>query len=226
MTAPLRLALLNPNTNAETTRMMLGIARALVPAGVHIEGHTMLLGPKVVTDEVALTKAAAQIVTMGRTLAADGVAGILIAGFGDPGLTDLRERLGIPVTGIAEAGMAEAAAGGRRFSIITTTPDLRRSILGMVAGYGHAGHFASLQITPGPAEQVMATPEGIQRALVALAQDCARDGAQAVLIGGGPLAVAARAVADAIPLPVIEPVAAGVRRLLAMTARAQGAAPA
>lgn len=225
MTAPLRLALLNPNTNADTTRMMLGIARALAPPDVHIEGHTMLLGPKVVTDEAALARAAAQIVTMGRTLAADGVAGILIAGFGDPGLLALRERLAVPVTGIAEAGMAEAAAGGRRFSIITTTPDLRQSILGMVAAYGHAGHFASLQITPGPAEQVMATPEGIQRALVALAQDCAHDGAQAVLIGGGPLAVAARAVADAIPLPVVEPVAAGVRRLLALAKPPDGTTP-
>lgn len=208
-----RLAVLNPNTNTATTAHMVGIVRALMPAGVSVEGHSMSLGPAIVTDEAALAAAARQIETVGRSLASDGVAGILIAGFGDPGLAVLRAALPIPVTGIAEAGMAEAAARGR-FSIITTTPDLQRSILSLVEGYGHKEALASLRITPGIAEQVMADPEGLQRALTAIARDCAADGAASVLIGGGPLARAARAVSDAIDLPVIEPVAAGARLAL------------
>lgn len=209
----LRLAVLNPNTNAATTAHMVGIVRALVPSGVCVEGHSMSLGPAIVTDEAALAAAARQIETVGRTLASDGVAAILIAGFGDPGLRNLRHALTIPITGIAEAGMAEAARRGR-FSIITTTPDLQRSILSLVDAYGHKAALASLRITPGIAEQVMADPDGLQRALVAIARDCAADGAGSVLIGGGPLAHAARAVSDAIDLPVIEPVAAGARLVL------------
>jgi allantoin racemase len=61
----------------------------------------------------------------------------------------------------------------------------------------------------------MADPDGLKRALVALARDCAADGAASVVIGGGPLARAARAVSDAISMPVIEPVAAGARLTLA-----------
>ncbi len=209
----LRLAALNPNTSAATTAHMASIVRALVPPGVKVEGHSMPLGPAIVTDEAALAAAARQIETVGRALASDGVAGILIAGFGDPGLAALRGALSIPVTGIAEAGMAEAAARGR-FSIITTTPDLQRSILSLVRAYGHDAALASLRITPGIAEKVMADPEALQRALVAIARDCAADGAVSVLIGGGPLARAARAVSDAIDLPVIEPVAAGARLAL------------
>lgn len=209
----LRLAVLNPNTNAATTAHMVGIVRALMPSGVSVEGHSMLLGPAIVTDETALAAAARQIETVGRTLASDGVSGILIAGFGDPGLDALRTTLAIPVTGIAEAGMAEAAIRGR-FSIITTTPDLQRSILSLVKAYGHDGRLASLRITPGAVEKVMADPESLQRALVAIARDCAADGAASVLIGGGPLARAARAVSDAIDLPVVEPVAAGARLCL------------
>jgi len=209
----LRLAVLNPNTNTATTAHMVGIVRALMPNGVVVEGHSMALGPAIVTDETALAAAARQIETHGRTLASDGVAAILIAGFGDPGLATLRATLRIPVTGIAEAGMAEAAARGR-FSIITTTPDLQRSILSLVDAYGHRAALASLRITPGIAEQVMANPTGLQRALVAIARQCTADGAASVLIGGGPLARAARAVSDAIDLPVIEPVAAGARLVL------------
>lgn len=209
----LRLAVLNPNTNATTTAHMAGIVRDLMPAGVRVEGHSMPLGPAIVTDEAALAAAARQIETVGKTLASDGVDAILIAGFGDPGLPALRRALAIPVTGIAEAGMAEAAARGR-FSIITTTPDLHASILSLVDAYGHSAALASLRITPGVAEQVMADPEGLSRALIALARDCAADGAASVLIGGGPLARAARAVSSGIDLPVIEPVAAGARLAL------------
>jgi Asp/Glu/hydantoin racemase len=50
----------------------------------------MVLGPAIVTDETALAAAARQIETIGRSLARDGVDGILIAGFGDPGLQALR----------------------------------------------------------------------------------------------------------------------------------------
>lgn len=205
-----RLALLNPNTNPATTAHMLGIAQALAPADVVVEGHTMVLGPAIVTDEVALSAAARQIETVGKSLARDGVDGIMIAGFGDPGLQALRESLTIPVTGIAEAGMTAAAALGR-FSIITTTPQLQRSILALVDLYGFRAELASLRITPGVAEHIMADPEGLKRALVALARSCVLDGAMSVVIGGGPLARAARAVSDAIDLTVVEPVAAGAR---------------
>jgi allantoin racemase len=205
-----RLAVLNPNTNTATTAHMAGIVRALAPAGISVEGYTMEHGPAIVTDAVALAASAQQIVQVAHRLAREGVDAILISGFGDPALKELRATLPIPVTGIAEAGMAAAAALGP-FSIITTTPDLEESIRSMATGYGHAGALVSLRITPGVAEKVMADPDNLQRALIEIAQHCARDGALSVLIGGGPLAQAARAVSDAIDLVVIEPVAAGAR---------------
>ncbi|WP_108263068.1 aspartate/glutamate racemase family protein [Mangrovicoccus ximenensis] len=153
--------------------------------------------------------------TVGRSLAADGVGGLLVSAFGDPGLAQLREHAGVPVTGIAEAGMAEAARHGR-FSIITTTPALRDSILGKVRDYGHAGRLVSLRISDGDVAAVMSSPASMAEALAALALDCAAEGAQAVLVGGGPLAAAVPAVAASCPLPVIEPVAAGARCLAAL----------
>ncbi|WP_172330405.1 aspartate/glutamate racemase family protein [Mangrovicoccus sp. HB161399] len=215
----LRLALLNPNTNAATTAMMAAIAAANVPPGIRVEGHTMALGPPVITEEKALAEAGGQVVAVGRSLAADGAAGLLVAAFGDPGLGRLRARACIPVTGLAEAGMAEAARHGR-FSIITTTPALRGSILGKVRAYGHEGQLVSLRISAGDVAETMSSPARMAEALAALARDCAREGAQAVLVGGGPLASAVPAVAASCPLPVIEPVAAGTRRLAALMAGA------
>lgn len=212
--APYRIGLLNPNTNTATTDLMTSIAQNLCPQGVEVQGHTMMLGPSIITNEEALEAAAKQVVTVGVGVASDGVDALIVSAFGDPGLKALRNRVNIPVIGIAEAGMAEAAAGRRKFSIITTTPDLKDSILQTVARYGHHDDLASLRISDGDASQVMSDARRMSAALVAIAHKCEADGAQALLLGGGPLARAALAVAKAIPLPIVEPVSAGIRQAL------------
>lgn len=209
-----RIALLNPNTNTATTALMTGIAQALCPPNVEVQGHTMMLGPSIITNEAALEAAGKQVVTVGVGLARAGVDALIVSAFGDPGLLELRDRVDIPVTGIAEAGMAEAARDGRRFSIITTTPDLEASIRSKVALYGHDDHLASLRISEGDAFAVMSDEARMSAALIAIARKCEADGAEALLLGGGPLARAATAVADAIPLPIVEPVSAGLRQTL------------
>lgn len=214
-----RIGLLNPNTNTATTALMTKIAQDLCPEGVIVQGHTMMLGPSVITNEEALDAAAKQVVTVGLGLATVGVDALIVAAFGDPGLMELRDRIDIPVAGIAEAGMAEAARDGRKFSIITTTPDLEGSIRRKVALYGHDDHLASLRISGGNAFEVMSDPDRMSAALIAIARDCAADGAEALLLGGGPLARAASAVADAIPLPIVEPVSAGLRHALSTLGR-------
>jgi Asp/Glu/hydantoin racemase len=213
MVSPKRIALINPNTSSATTALMVGIARQALPEDIEVIGHTMAIGPPVIVDEAALEAAAQLIEEFAPTLYDGGADGIIVAGFGDPGLARLEISSPIPVTGIAKAGMAAAAALGD-FSIITTTPDLQASIMRLVERYGHETRLASLRVTLGPASEVMSSAAGIQNALVELALLCESDGARSVLIGGGPLAVAARAVSNAIVIPVIEPVAAAVSDLI------------
>lgn len=209
---PHRIALLNPNTNKRTTQLMTAIASDISPDQPIFEGHTMLLGPSIVTDEAALDSAANQIVTIGENLARHGIAGLLISGFGDPGLPELRQRVTIPVTGIAEAGMQKAAQMGRRFSVITTTPALQTSIEQTAQRYGHGCELASVRITDGEPEQTMKDPQNMAHLLLEVARQCIQqDGAQALLIGGGPLAIAARTIGQAIDIPIIEPVSEGAK---------------
>lgn len=207
-----RIALLNPNTNADTTQMMLGIARQALSAGVQIEGRTAPTGEPLIVEETALAAAALVVQDYGMQLAAEGFDALIIAGFGDPGLLALRERLAIPVTGIAEAGIAEAAAGGRRYAIVTTTPSLLASLRRTAAQYGHADTLVSVRITAG---DMMHTMQNTSRMAAALLESCRQairlDGAEAIVIGGGPLASAAQIIAPQLDVPLIEPVAAAVR---------------
>jgi len=206
----IRLALLNPNANAETTARMTAVARQAVGPAVSIEGFTARSGPLVIADEEALEKAARLAIERGEELAAEGFRGILISGFGDPGLDRLRRRISISVTGIAEAGMKEASLKGRRFSIVTTTPELKAAIMRRAVRLGHGNNLISVRIAG--SVEVMSDPERLAQTLLASCHEAvSEEGAEAILIGGGPLADAARTIAPMVPVPVIEPVAAGAR---------------
>jgi Asp/Glu/hydantoin racemase len=205
------LILVNPNTSPATTEAMLQIARQAAPSR-DIAGLTAPFGAALITGEAALEEAARAVTSLAPLLGESD--GVIVAAFGDPGLTALRARLAVPVTGIAEAGMAEAALGGRRFAVVTTTPELVAAIARTSASYGHAGQFAGTHLTPGDPLDVMADPRRLVEALDAACRRAIQDGAEAIVIGGGPLAVAARALAGRLDVDLVEPVPAAVRLAL------------
>lgn len=209
-----RIVLLNPNTNAQATQLMVESARRSLPLFASVEGRTVPRGVPLITDEAALAAAAAVVCEFGPTLAGEGFDALVIAGFGDPGLAELRARLAMPVAGIAEAGIHEAGAGGRPYAIVTITPDLHASLRRSAITYGHGGNLASVRFTPGNPEALARDPQRLDAALLeASLQAVAQDGARAIVIGGGPLAASANRIAARVPVPLVEPVAAAVRRV-------------
>lgn len=205
------VTLINPNSSAEVTRAMVAIAAATWPEA-RVLGLTAQAGPAVITTPEALREGERAVLDLARGLS-PGAQGVIVAGFGDPGLAALRAALALPVTGLGEASLLEAAAGGRRYGIVTTTPGLDASIRAQVAASGTAGQFIGCHYTAGDPLHLSFQPEAL-RAALALALARALDaGAQAVIIGGGPLAQAARGLAMDRALPVVEPVPAAMRRL-------------
>lgn len=205
----MKLALVNPNISAAITDTMVGIAAEAAGAYVRILGHTAGFGAPLITEPSELAVAGEAVAALAPALR-DSDA-VIVAAFGDPGLDALRDVLAIPVTGIAEAGMAEAARSGRRFAVVTTTPRLRDRIAETASRYGHR-RFAGTWTTPGDPAALTADAAALEAALAAaIAEAVADGGAEAVVIGGGPLAVAARALAASAPVPLIEPIPAAVR---------------
>jgi Asp/Glu/hydantoin racemase len=214
MTTPLRLLLVNPNTNARTTASMVAIAQRAAPAGITIEGATAATGAPLMDDPQKLAAGAAAVGDMVAAMDASPYAGIIIAAFGDPGIEAARAAVAPPVTGIAEAAMAEAVEAGR-FIIVTTTPLLVPAIEARVARYGHAERYLGTFVTTEEVALLMADPARLEAALEAVARDAlARTGAEAVIIGGGPLAAVAAALRPRFAVPIVEPVPAAVRLAL------------
>ncbi|MEM6383122.1 MAG: aspartate/glutamate racemase family protein [Pseudomonadota bacterium] len=209
----MRLALINPNTSADTTAAMVRIANEVASDEARIAGFTAPFGAELITDEPSLDLADGAVRAMAPELT--GFDGVIVAAFGDPGRESLLAQLEVPVAGIAEAGMAEAAAGGRRFAVVTTTPELRQRISETAASHGHR-NFAGTWTTGGDPAALMRDPDGLEDALEStITAAVGQAKVDAIIIGGGPLAVAARALAPRAPVPLIEPLPAAVRLVMA-----------
>lgn len=207
------ILIVNPNTSARTTAMLLGVARAHLPPGTAVRGATAADGPGMIVDEAALARSADEVVRIGLT-EGPGARAVIVAAFGDPGAGRLRAALSVPVIGIGEAAIREAAAGGRRFGIATTTPALARAIAAMVAAHGVAASFTGLRLPEADPLALAADPARQDAALGQAVRDCLdRDGAEVVVIGGGPLSESAARLHGQYPGAIIEPLPAALRRV-------------
>lgn len=177
------VVLVNPNTTRATTAMIT-VPEALADATRHV---------------VALVQDLVH--------APEGAPMVVVAAFGDPGVPELRDA-GYRVTGIGEAALQAAAAGGRRFALATTTPDLAEAICGLVDRAGVADLFTGVELTTTDPLMLAEDPEACREELGAVVWRCLAAGAQRVVIGGGPLSDAAADLAGRYPDVIVEPLAA------------------
>jgi allantoin racemase len=199
--------------------MMVQIAQSAAPSDLEIVGATAPNSPLMIIDPEALAASAPEVVEIGLSLGKD-VSGIIISAFGDPGWTDLRRKIGVPVVGIAEAAMLSASDKGRRFGVATTTPKLVASIDARAAELGLAKLYTGTRVTTEDPNKLVADPGRLVQALREVVATCiARDKAEAVVIGGGPLGNAAIALTPMFSIPVIAPIPAAVQRMMGLVGK-------
>lgn len=84
---------------------------------------------------------------------------VVIACFDDTGLWELKERAGIPVVGIGEAGFHAAMLFGTRFTVVTTLPASVPVIEGNIKRQGMRERCAEVRATNIPVLELEAKPE-------------------------------------------------------------------
>ncbi|WP_374622941.1 aspartate/glutamate racemase family protein [Pandoraea sp.] len=212
------ILLVNPNTSAETTSMMVDIARAVAPPDYRVSGATAARGVPMIVNAERLDAAGYEVVQSWRSYVGK-VDGVIIGAFGDPGIHRLRSLAKTPVVGICEASILEASQGDRRFGIATVTPDLVEPIDAKVRELGVANRYTGVRLTCGDPLALAGNARALEDALAHAVTECVeRDGAQAVVIGGGPLGQAAIGLANRFSLPIIAPIPAAMRRLVKLLA--------
>lgn len=221
----MRLLVVNPNSSAGVTRTIERAARSAAAPGDVVEAVGAAFGPELIVTEEDGAIAERAVVACVEAHGA-GYDGIVIASFGDTALEAVRARVRVPVVGIARAAFLAAMAVGERFSIVSFSPAVEPSMRAIVARYGLTPHLASLRVLDAAYE---GDPALIGEALVEpLADLCARtqaDGCAAIVLGGGPLAGLAAAIAPRLDVPVIDGVVAAVSLQRALVKRRPGSPP-
>jgi allantoin racemase len=153
---------------------------------------------------------------------------VVIDSVGDYGLAAMRAMLPIAAIGSGEAGLAEAAQEGRMFGIVTVWPESMNlilyerlqacGVLGLCAGIVNIGSDAEAASLAGPDSYLAEVREGrdaIRARVLAGIARLADNGAAAVMLGCTCMSGMAERLAAASPVPVINPLAAGIRAALA-----------
>lgn len=212
--------LINPNTNAKTTAMMTDLAAAeLAPHGLEVVGLTAAAGPAMITDPAALAESRQHVrrAALDYLSVHDGgaVAAVIVAAIGDPGREQLSEELGVPVLGIGQGSIHAASRGNRRFGMATSTPLLAASLAKLVAAHGKSEFFTGVRLTASEPLVLAADPDQqYQELAAAVGESSALDGAEAVIIAGGPLSATALRLAQTTRAEIIQPVPSACGLLL------------
>ena len=110
--------------------------------------------------------------------------------------------------------MKMAVGVADRFVIITLGGELGEAIKTNAEIYGVAENLTEVRILPWTLTEVSADPPAHEKAFAeACQQAVAEGGVGAVIIGGGPLSGIADAIADDLPIPVLD----GVRCAVTLT---------
>jgi Asp/Glu/hydantoin racemase len=210
-----RLLVINPNTTQSITDLVARHVGAAIGPGFEIVPATGAFGCAYITSEACFAIGAHAALDCLEKHGA-GCDAVLLACFGDPGLFALKETSRVPVLGLAEASMLEASETAGRFSIVTGGAAWKPMLDRFAAQLGYADRLASVRTVALTGGQIAADPES---ALATLADECRlaaeRDGARAVILGGAGLAGLAARIADRVPVPVLDSVLVGARRIAA-----------
>jgi Asp/Glu/hydantoin racemase len=212
----MRLLIVNPNTSAGVTARIDGAAQAVAGPGDRFVTVSALSGPPLIVTE-ADTQAAIAGVLGAIAQHRDAVDGIVLASFGDTGAAEVRAAYPhLPVLGIAEAAFAEVRQSEGPFAIVTFAPEVAGPLLAMAKAHGVGDLLLRVATLPDPLRHDPAEiADALFDPLAALCRQCAAEGAERLVVGGGPLAGLAARIAPHCPAPLIDGTQAAISQLRA-----------
>ncbi|MDH3665515.1 MAG: aspartate/glutamate racemase family protein [Paracoccaceae bacterium] len=207
----MKLLLVNPNVTGAIAEVMAAEARRSASPGTEIEVALAGFGTLYIENRVEAAIAAHAVLDVLAEKGA-GCHAAIVAAFGDPGVFAAKELMEIPVVGVSEAAFLFAYTQGKRYSIVCLTERLRAWYMECAEEHGLSGRMASARAIPVAVPDITTAKADL---VAELTEQCRlaveQDGAEVVILGGGPTAGLAREIADRVPVPLIDPVACAVK---------------
>lgn len=219
----MRVLVINPNTSRGITDRIAQAAQSGAHPGDHVTTLSAAFGPELIVTPEDGAEAARGVVETIRNQSTLPDA-IILASFGDTGSEQVRALWpNIPVIGIAEAAFESVHQIGKPFAIVTFAPEVAPPLRDKTIEHGVGHHLIGVAFPP---EALQGDPADVADALfdelLDLCHACERDGAQAIVMGGGPLAGLAARIAPLCGVPIIDGTVEAIRHI---RARITGQAP-
>lgn len=208
----MRLLVVNANTSELVTGKVALQARASASAGTEIVPVTGTFGARVIgTRAENAIGEHALIELVARH--AGGCDAVVIAVSYDTGLRAARELLPVPVVGMTEAGLLTACMLGGRIGVVVFGRRVLPMYQELVASHGLASRIAGWRVLESTAPYVQSSHDELDREIAASACDLVeRDMAEVVVLTGAVMAGVPARVQPAVPVPVVDCIAAAVRQ--------------
>lgn len=215
--------LVNPNTTVTMTQAIGAGAAAVARPGTVVEAVNPVAGPASIETEEDEHRCVPELLAVLREAMARPVHArpdaYVIACFGDPGLEEARDLVGVPVLGIAQAAMHAAALAAGSFSVVTSMPstvprgrELAQLYTPQACRDVHASGIPVLQIDSDPT-----TIEPIGELCAAALQ---RDQSRSIVLGCAAMSRFAVPLSRRLGVPVVDGVVAATLLAEAVTALA------
>lgn len=206
----MKLLLINPNITEAVTSVMLAEARRIAAPGTEVVSATAQFGALYIENRAEAAIASHAVLDAAAEHAV-GCDAVIVSAFGDPGVCAVKELMPMPVVGITESALLTAWVLGRRFSIVCMTERLRSWYLESVAEMGLASRLCAVRALDVPVPDIATAKVDLADPLLALCErSVEEDGAEVVILGGGPLAGLAHCIAERVPVPLLEGVTCAV----------------
>ncbi len=215
----MKILIINPNISESVTALIESEARRATLESTQITLCTAPSGVAYIeTPSEAVVAAYVTFELIAKRHA--GHDAVIVAAFGDPGVTQAKEMLPMPVIGLTEAALANAFLLGGRFAIVGISERIGYWYQEVVASLGMTGRFCGYHGLGRAFADVGTVQTDARNILLEMCLQRVKDGADAIILAGAPLAGLAREIADDVPVPLIDGVGSAVRMAEAM-ARAE-----
>lgn len=212
----MKILLLNPNMSQYMTDNMAAIARDALGETAKIIPVTATRGFPYIASRAEAQIAGGLVLEMIAEHGRD-VDAVVIAAFGDPGLTGARELFDLPIVGMAEASVMTAALLGESFAVVTFSPLMTRWYADCVRATGLGARFKGVHAPEKAPDRLADVQSDLREDLVGLATRAAsQHHADVIILGGAPLAGLAPRIAADVPAIVVDPIVAAVWQAVAL----------
>jgi allantoin racemase len=208
-----RILVINPNTSHEASKSMEKACKEVVSTNTFIKVTNIETSESFssyyVLGYVDLAKCVVETIRIAWQ-ERKNYDGVVLAGFSDVGLNELRELLDIPVIGIAESAYHIASMLGHKFSVLTATAKWTPPKDDYIRSLGVESKVASLVSFND--WNVFSSSETLENRLVLAGKKAIKeDKAEVIIIGSGPLAGYGKRIEAKLGVPVIDPTLVAIK---------------